>query len=45
MIGFYLVIRYVFDHTSDDFGDGLFVGVFAMAFLFWAADRAQKSRY
>jgi hypothetical protein len=45
MTGFFILVRYVFEHTSDGFGAGLFVGAFTMAILFWGAERVQRSRH
>lgn len=45
MLGVFWAVRFAIYGVSDGFGDGFFVGVATMAFLFWVADRAQKSRY
>lgn len=39
MLGFVWLLRLLFTGISEDFGDGLFVGVFLMAILFWLVSR------
>lgn len=43
MVAFWYFCRFLVVGVSDDFGSGVFVGVFLTVFLIWAAERVSKS--
>lgn len=42
MVAFWYFCKFLVVGISDDFGSGVFVGVFLTVFLIWAAERVSK---